>query len=162
MSHAAVKPLLVALATLLLAAPAFVAPLTPLDRAPKQKSLARQAYERMNARIDILGLDPNTPFEEALDFFSAKYGVTFLIDVQAFQNHLQIQEPEAQPVKLPKMTDVKLRTVLHLLGRQTQGVFVQRGDIFWFVPTEALDQMFDRPIDVKIRQSAARRGGRKD
>ncbi|MGE3804448.1 MAG: hypothetical protein AB7K24_07230, partial [Gemmataceae bacterium] len=88
----------------------------------------RELKDKLNTPVTIEGFEPNTPLKEALGFLSERYGMTILIDVQAFQADLQIQEPENQPVKLPKMVNVSLGTILRLLLSQAQATFLIRRD----------------------------------
>ncbi|GIW80937.1 MAG: hypothetical protein KatS3mg105_2744 [Gemmatales bacterium] len=88
----------------------------------------RELKKLLRTPVSIDGFDPGTPLKDALGFISERYNVTILIDSQAFMNDLQIQEPEAQPVKLPRMVNVSLDTILRLLLAQAQGTFIIRRD----------------------------------
>src|SRR5207245_5823735 len=88
----------------------------------------RELKKLMQRPITLEGFDPNTPLKDALGFLSERFRLTILIDTQAFKDDLQINEPEQQPVKLPKLVDVSLGTVLRLLLSQAQATFMIRRD----------------------------------
>jgi hypothetical protein len=67
------------------------------------------------------GIDANTPLKDAVAFISDHFGIKIVIDCQAFKDEgLDDGGPgvEASPVKLPKLTDIPLRTALRLLLSQ--------------------------------------------
>jgi hypothetical protein len=84
-------------------------------------------WERKLATFVTLTLEP-TPFKEALDHLSEKYGLTILVDRGAFQNDLNIADVEGQQVKLGKVAGLRLETVLKKLTAQVQGSFLVKGD----------------------------------
>jgi len=102
------------------------------------------------------------PLREALAFLGTTYKMTILVDGEAFKEDLMIQEVEAQPVKLPKLTDVKLSTVLKQLLRQVQGGYVIRDDYLEITPANraSLDQPWvsltveAKPLDEALRTVA--------
>ncbi|MGE3806333.1 MAG: hypothetical protein AB7K24_16820, partial [Gemmataceae bacterium] len=100
---------------------------------PEPPSAARQLQEKLARPVEIPGFEANTPLKEALGYLSEKFDITIIIDTASFQNDVQIQEPEHQPVKLPALKDVPLREILRMLGRQCQGYPVQRGNLVVFV-----------------------------
>ncbi len=90
--------------------------------APLQRKLA----EVINLKN---GIDANTPLKDALEFLKQEYGLApVLIDSQAFKSDVQIESVEDQPVKLPKMTGVRLGTVLQKLVAQVQRAYLVRSD----------------------------------
>lgn len=88
----------------------------------------RDLQAKLAMPITIDSFDANTPLREALGFLSERYGLTILIDTQAFKDDLQINEIESGPVKLPKMVNVSLGTVMRLLLSQQQATFLIRRD----------------------------------
>lgn len=99
-----------------------------IDDDPVALQKVKQLQNKLTTPITIDGFEPNTPLREALGFLSERYGLTILVDVQAFKDDLQINEPEQQPVRLPKMVNVSLGTVLRLLLSQAQATFIIRRD----------------------------------
>ena len=71
---------------------------------------------------------PGGPLKEALEYLSDRYGVTILIDTEAFKSDLMIPEVETTQVKVPKLVGVSLSTVLRLLLAQAQGTYIIRRD----------------------------------
>lgn len=65
-------------------------------------------------------VDANTPLKDVLQAISEKHKVEIIIDNQAFEA-IGVQKAEEQPVVLPKMTDVRLSTVLTKLLKQIKG-----------------------------------------
>src|SRR5437660_11470402 len=61
---------------------------------------ASQLQQKLQQAVSVPGFEPNTPLREALGFLAEHFGLTILIDGQAFKDELQINEPEQQPVKL--------------------------------------------------------------
>jgi hypothetical protein len=62
----------------------------------------------------------NTPLQDVLKDLSDKHKVEIIIDKKAF-DAIGVQKAGEQPVELPKMTDVRLSTVLKKLLRQVVG-----------------------------------------
>jgi hypothetical protein len=73
------------------------------------------------------GFPDNTALKEALEYLSDRYDVTILVDTQAFKAE-GVDAPEDQPIKLPRMTNVSLATVLRLLTAQINGTYLVRRD----------------------------------
>jgi hypothetical protein len=66
------------------------------------------------------GITPNTPLNDALEFLSGQYGLTFIVDNSAFAA-IGVQKPEETAVMLPKMAGVSLGSVLRMLVGQVKG-----------------------------------------
>jgi hypothetical protein len=72
--------------------------------------------------------EPNTPLQEALDFLSDLYQIgPILIDDIAFRE-AGMAQPGEVPVQLPRLTGVRLETVLHQLAAQVDGAILVRPD----------------------------------
>ena len=80
MSHATIARghLLVVLGVLMSASPALVAPV------PAKKSRVHQLRAKLDARISIEALKPNTSLKKALEHLSKKHGVSIVIDPVRF------------------------------------------------------------------------------
>src|SRR5262245_53066957 len=87
---------------------------------PRVKT-AMELQRRLEQKVDTLGFEPNTPLRDALGFCSEHFGITFLIDTQAFKDDFQINEIGAQPVKLPLLRQVPLRWILQQVVEQQLG-----------------------------------------
>jgi hypothetical protein len=97
------------------------------DDDPQTLKKLKELKGKMESSVTLDGFDANTPLKEALGFISERYGITILMDVEAFKEN-GIMEPENQPVKLPKMVNVRLDTVLRLLLAQASATFILRRD----------------------------------
>lgn len=81
--------------------------------------------EKLETPITLNGFDANTPLKEALEFLSDAHDFTVLIETEGFKAE-GVPEIENQPVKLPKLRNVRLKTVLRLLMAQVQGAYLIR------------------------------------
>jgi hypothetical protein len=70
------------------------------------------------------GVDPNTKFQDAVDFFSEKAGVLILVDTEAFKTDLQIDNVGEQTIWLPKMSGLRLSTMLAKLTAKIGGTYL--------------------------------------
>lgn len=101
----------------------------PPAKAAKAASRASQICTSLARPISTEHEIPQgTPLVEALDFVKGNAAVTFLVNSDAFKNDLQIGEPESQPVRLPKLTQIRLDTALRLLLRQANAAYLVRAD----------------------------------
>jgi hypothetical protein len=148
---------------------ALIAPLQPGQEQEKPTAkIAEAVHTRLSQGFTTEGFDPNTPFRDAVGFISERSRLTILIDTEAFKDELNISEPEAMPVKLPKMVDVPLREVLRLTCDQVHGAIAQQGMIIWVVPKsrvlprllkQEVDVTFEkRPLDDALRELISRTG----
>jgi hypothetical protein len=88
---------------------------------PALNSVTKQLRGRLNQRINLdKGIDGNTPLKDALEFLADRYDLTLIIDTTAFEQ-IGVQRVEETPVTLPKMTRVRLSTVLRMLLAQVKG-----------------------------------------
>ena len=103
---------------------------------------------KLAERVDLPnGFDANTPLKDALDFITETYGLPIMLDEDAF-NAIEVQKVGEQAVRLPKLKNVRLSTMLRLLLKQVKGnryygTFIVRSDIVevtttYVVLTEAL------------------------
>jgi hypothetical protein len=104
------------------------------NQAPQIAHTRHGILEILNQRVTLDGFEPNTPLKEALGFLSERYGVTILLDAQAFAT----SDPDKQPVKLPKMYGVSLRTALRMLLDQVQADYYVSRDGIIVSPREGL------------------------
>src|SRR5262249_48949030 len=68
------------------------------------------------------------PLKEVLDMLRDKYRLTILVNDEAFKDDLNQADVESQPVKLPRLANVRLGTVLDKLLAQVQGAYLVRAD----------------------------------
>ncbi len=93
------------------------------------KSAAIQARE-MRSKLAMpgpnleKGVDPNTKFQDAVDFFSQKAGVLILVDTAAFKADFQIDNVTEQPIWLPKLIGLRLSTMLAKLSAAVGGTYL--------------------------------------
>jgi len=96
-------------------------PATSKDREkPRPGERARQIRQQLSQYVTLDAIEPNTPLKDAAEFISKKFKIPIDIDAQAFAA-IGIVKVEETPVSLPKMTDVRLGTVLRRLMRQVKG-----------------------------------------
>jgi hypothetical protein len=132
----------------------LIAPLQPGQEQENAKAKAgAEVHNRLTQWVTTHGFDPNTPFRDAVGFFSERFMLAILIDTEAFKDELSILEPEAMRVKLPKMVDVPLREVLRLVCDQVHGAIAQQGMIVWVVPkSRVLPRLLKQEVDVTFEK----------
>jgi RNA polymerase sigma factor (sigma-70 family) len=76
---------------------------------------------KMAQRINLeFGIDSNTPLKDALEFLADRHNFKFVVDTGSFEA-IGVQKVEEQPVQLPPMKNVKIRSVLKMLLEQIRG-----------------------------------------
>jgi hypothetical protein len=132
-------------------------PVSPEDQAKGREAKivpvirARQWREKLDAPITI-EFEPNTPLREALSHIAERYGLTILVDKEAFQTIQNQPDIEAQPVKLPRLVGVKLVTALRAVFQQVGGDFYTKDDVLMVVPRAYIEngQAFKHSVDVSF------------
>ncbi len=84
----------------------------------------------LNSPISLDKEVPASPLKDVLDFLSDKYNLTFIVDVQAFEQAgagggRNVQDTQ---VSLPKMPGVTLGTAMRFLLAQINGTYIIRRD----------------------------------
>jgi hypothetical protein len=112
---------------------------------------ARQWREKLDATVTI-EFEPNTPLREALSHIAERYGITILVDKEAFQTIQNQPDIDAQPVKLPRLVGVKLVTALRVVLQQVAGDFYTKDNVLTVVPRAYIEggQIFKHPVDVSF------------
>jgi hypothetical protein len=144
----------------------------PVPAEEKAKEAARtpqavRAKLASPAAVDEIGA--GTPLKEAMQFLAERFEVTIAIDVDAFKTDLGIQDVDNQPVKLAKMNNVRLDTVLRLLVQQTGGdFFISNDGVIWIMPKDTLVSRIlaqtvtvnfeKKPLDEALKQLAQQSG----
>lgn len=96
---------------------------------PVTLQAVRQLKAKLNQRVTLeKGFEANTRLTDALDFLSARFDLTILVDEQAFDADIGVKEVQNTPVQLPKMVNVTLGTVLRLLLSKIPGTYLIRRD----------------------------------
>src|SRR5439155_13807111 len=113
-------------------------------------SHGRRWREKLDQLITI-EFDQNTPFREAIRHISERYKMTILIDKGSFQAD-QNPDVEIQPVKLPRLVDVKLVTGLRATLVQAGGDFYTKGDVLMVVPRRYIEagSAFRHPVNASF------------
>jgi len=96
--------------------------------AKPEEKVAALSINQLRDKLSVLGeaeLDA-MPLREAVAFFQQTFGLTIVIDTEAFKTDLQIAEVENQQVKLPRLRGVKLETLLRKVISQVNGVLLFR------------------------------------
>jgi hypothetical protein len=92
------------------------------------------------------GLDPKTPLRDVLEFLTDQYGVTILIDAEAFRTEANIEDAENAPIKLARMRDISLGAVLRLIAAQIKGTYLVHHDYIEITtPAHALVEQWSQP-----------------
>jgi RNA polymerase sigma factor (sigma-70 family) len=127
-------------------------------QAPEHLTSARQIREALQVRTDKFqsGLDP-LALEEHLNFISKAFGVTFIIDEQAFRfGNDQGSGIGKWEVRLPSSPGVSLCTVLSQLLRQlpVPATYVVRGDHISILPEEKVrnGDLLQESINYQARE----------
>jgi hypothetical protein len=99
--------------------------------AARPRSRAAALVAKLSDPITLeKGIDANTPLKDALEYITDHYGLTIVMDTKALldatEDPKSSPEPEARPVKLPKMTSIPLGTALRLLLSQVNATYIVR------------------------------------
>jgi len=105
----------------------------------------REIKDKLNQPITI-DFEPNTPLREALSHIAERYGLTILVDTEAFKADNQQPDIEAQPIKLPKLVQVSLATVLRAVLAQVNATLLIRRD--YIEVTTPIRQAAEKTIRV--------------
>jgi hypothetical protein len=81
---------------------------------------SRKVHKALGTVYDQVPIPANTPLKTVLKALSDKHNVEIVIDKKAFEA-IGLQKVEDQPIELPKMTDVRLSTVMTKILKQLQG-----------------------------------------
>jgi hypothetical protein len=97
--------------------------------AEKPKADAKPAASLAQRLSQPSGLDKmdNVPLSDALELIGQNLGTPILADEKAFEAN-GVQQVTSMPVKLPKATSIRWRTVLRLVASQVQGTYLVRPD----------------------------------
>jgi hypothetical protein len=83
------------------------------------------------------GFDAKTPLKDALDFLNDQFELSpILIDTAAFKA-AGLDAPADQPVQLPRLTGVRLGSILSMLAAQVHGAYLVRPDHISLTTTDA-------------------------
>src|SRR5439155_5119114 len=96
--------------------------------AAQPRASAEKLVAKLNEAVNVDKEIDNTPLKDVLGFLSDKYGMTFIVDVQAFDRDNANKTVEDKPVRLPRMPGVTLRTLLRYVLAQVQGTVLVRKD----------------------------------
>jgi hypothetical protein len=81
---------------------------------------SRRVHKRLAQVVSQDAFEPKTKLKDALAFISERYAIPIIVNKKAF-DAIGIKAVEEEPVELPKMTDVRLYTVLRILLAQIKG-----------------------------------------
>ena len=118
---------------------------------------ATELRQRLQRPITVEGFEANTPMRDALGFMSERFGVTLLVDTQAFKDDLKVDEIETTPVKLPKLVQVPMRLILDMVVEQQHGAIIQEGALLWMVPLKrAQARLMSQRVALNLKQESLR------
>ena len=114
---------------------------------------ARQWREKLDQPMTI-EFEPNTPLREALSHIAERNSMTILIDDEAFKADSGQPDIEAQPIRLPRLTNVRLRTVLRAILEQVNGDYYVRDDVLMIVPRQRIQSgaVLRQSIDLDLEK----------
>jgi len=114
---------------------------------------AREYREKLDQPVTI-EFEQGTPLREALNHISERYGLTILIDVEAFKTDNNEPDIENKPIKLPRLNGIRLRTVLRAIFQQIQVDFYRPGDLLIVVPRKRIEAgaILRQPVDVAFEK----------
>ena len=114
---------------------------------------ARQWREKLDQPMTI-EFEPNTPLREALSHIAERNSMTILIDDEAFKADSGQPDIEAQPIRLPRLTNVRLRTVLRAILEQVNGDYYVRDDVLMIVPRQRVQSgaVLRQSIDLDLEK----------
>ncbi|HEV3115748.1 MAG TPA: hypothetical protein VGY58_01765 [Gemmataceae bacterium] len=102
------------------------------------------------------GIQPNTPLRDALEFIGDRHEVTILVDAPAFKED-GVENIEEVPVRLPRMSGIRLDTVLRALAGQIKGVPLLRPDhIEITTPKHAVETVWGRSYPLEDSEQPGR------
>ncbi len=118
---------------------------------PPPALTASQLQRILRQKVTQPVIDDSVPLRDARDLISQRYGIEILIDTQAFNEELMINGVESQPIKLPKMFNVSLRSILQQIAKQVAGTAIQEGGIVWIAPPQrARQRLLRQPVDLEL------------
>jgi hypothetical protein len=107
---------------------------------------AEKLVAKLNEIVDVQKEIDNTPLKDVLSFLSDKYGVAFIVNVQAFDRDNANRTVEDSPLRLQRMPGVSLRTTLRYVLGQVQGHVLVRNDHLEIVSlNEAMTVAYGKP-----------------
>jgi hypothetical protein len=116
-------------------------------------SRARQWREKLDQPVTI-EFEPNTPLREALSHIAQRYGMTILVDTDAFKVDQNQPDIENQPVRLPMIAQVKILTALRAIFQQINGDFYIKDNVMTVVPRTYIEtgRVLKHPVDVSFNK----------
>lgn len=114
---------------------------------------ALEYREKLDQPVTI-EFEPGTPLREALNHIAERYGLTILVDTEAFKADNGEPDIENKPIKLPRLVAIRLRTVLRNLLQQAQGDFYVRDDHLMVAPRKQIEAgvVLKQPVDVAFEK----------
>lgn len=111
------------------------------ETAPDAAPTAQTATAKLIAKFTKPGVNIEKPIDDAplkdiLEFLSDKYQVSFVVDATGFDREIGNKNVEDTQVRLPRMTNVDLNTILRHLLAQVGGAVLVRENHLEIVPAE--------------------------
>jgi hypothetical protein len=127
---------------------------------PKQvegKIIAQQRAQDYREKLDqpvTLEFERGTPLHEALNHIGMRYTLSIIVDEEAFKADSNQADIVNVPIKLPLLTNVRLRTVLRAILLQVDGDFYTRDDVLIIVPRARIASgvVLRQPVDVAFER----------
>lgn len=127
------------------------APVKALTADSKEAATPTDPRDALELPI-TMSLDPNTRLQDALEYISDHYNFTILIDNDAFKSE-NVPDVENNPIKLPRLVGIKLRTALRQVFNQANADFLVQDRHILIVPREwlARNVALRQPVSADLR-----------
>jgi len=121
------------------------------------KIIAQQRAQEYRQKLDqpvTIEFEQGTPLREALSHIGMRYTLPFIVDEEAFKADSNQADIVNVPIKLPQLTNVRLRTALRTMLLQVDGDFYTRDDVLVIVPRARITSgvVLRQPVDVAFER----------
>jgi len=136
------------------------------DERPGEVKPARPTHRELLKRLAWpvnleRGIDPKSPFKDVIEHFSDRYDITIVVNSDAFRRD-GIAEIEMQPITLPPLKGVPLKTVFRMVLAQVNASMIVTPELIEVIPAPVAGlpivqtSFEDRPLDEILRELSER------
>ena len=118
--------------------------------------LKMKDYREKLDQLVTIEYEAGTPLREALGHISERYGLSIMVDEEAFKADSNQPDVSNMPVKLPRFVGIRLRTAFRAVLQQVDGDFYPKDDVIMVVPRSrmAAGVVLRQPVDVAFERRA--------
>jgi hypothetical protein len=114
-----------------------------------------ERFRALQKKLDSLitfEVEAGTPLVEVLTRLEKEHKLSILIDSEAFKSDMGEPDVENKPIKLPKLENIHLRTVLRLILPQINADFYLKDGIIWITTQTRITagEMLRQPVDIEF------------